>query len=571
MPKSASPSLPPVGASVASSADHPPGAPVWRLAWGQILRDFRAGELRLLVLAVVLAVAALTAVGFFADRLQGGLSRDAAQLLGGDLVINSDQPLPAEFAAQAATARLQQARNATFPSMARAIGPAGESSRLVAVKAVSPAYPLRGALVIQREAGGPELRQATAPGPGEVLIDPALTEALGVKVGDVLLLGESRLKIAGLIVTEPDRGAGFLSFAPRVMLREADLPATGLVQPASRVSYRLLLASPQGAGTAIGGYAEWAREAIAKQGLRGIRLESLQSGRPEMQQTLNRADKFLNLVALLAALLAAVAVAIAARDFAQRHLDDCAMLRVLGLSQRQIAAIYALEFGVLGLLASALGVLAGLALHLVFVGLLGALVPASLPPPSVWPALFGLGVGLTLLLGFGLPPVLQLAKVPPLRVIRRDLGGIKPASIGVLLAAAAGFAGLLLAVARDLTLGLIAVGGFAVALACFAALAWLAVMALRRAVPESRAPRWLVLATRQVAARPAFAVLQVSALAVGLMALALLVLMRTDLIDSWRRATPPDAPNRFVINVQPDQAADFQQMLKAEGVGAHDW
>ena len=217
------------------------------------------------------------------------------------------------------------------------------------------------------------------------------------------------------------------------------------------------------------------------------------------------------------------------------------------------------------------GVLIGLVVHFVFVWLLAGLVSATLPPPGIWPALFGLGVGMTLLLGFGLPPVLQLASVPPLRVIRRDVGALKASSLGVLAAGGVGFAALLLAVSSDLKLGAIAVGGFAVAVAVFALLSWLAVQLLRRAVPETRAPRWLVLATRQIAARPAFAVLQVSALAVGLLALILLVLLRTDLISSWRQATPPDAPNRFVINVQPDQADDFRAQLKAAGVTSFDW
>jgi putative ABC transport system permease protein len=305
--------------------------------------------------------------------------------------------------------------------------------------------------------------------------------------------------------------------------------------------------------------------------LRGVRVESLQSGRPEMRQTMDRAEKFLNLVALLAALLAAVAVAIAARDFASRHLDDCAMLRVLGLSQRRIAGAYALEFGLVGMLASVGGVLVGLAVHFVFVWLLAGLVGAALPPPGPWPALFGLGVGMTLLLGFGLPPVLQLARVPPLRVIRRDVGTLKAASFGVWAAGTAGFVALLMAVASDVKLGAIAVGGFAAAVALFAGLSWLAVQLLRRAVPEARAPRWLVLATRQIAARPAFAVLQVSALAVGLLALMLLVLLRTDLISSWRQSTPPDAPNRFVINLQPEQAQDFRAALAAAGVAHYDW
>jgi hypothetical protein len=348
------------------------------------------------------------------------------------------------------------------------------------------------------------------------------------------------------------------------------------VQPASRVSYRLAVAAPEDwsasrGDAAVREFVRFAEDRIKTLPLRGVDVESLQSGRPEMRLTLDRAEKFLNLVALLAALLAAVAVGIAAREFASRHLDDCAMLRVLGLSQRRIAGAYTLEFGLIGLAASVAGVLIGLAVHFVFVWLLAGLVDSALPPPGPWPALFGIGVGMTLLLGFGLPPVLQLARVPPLRVIRRDVGALKASSLGVLAAGTGGFVALLMAVSADAKLGAIAVGGFAVAVAVFALMAWGAVWLLKRAVPESRAPRWLVLATRQIAARPAFAVLQVSALAVGLLALVLLVLLRTDLVSSWRNATPPDAPNRFVINLQPEQGEAFRAALQAAGVQRYDW
>jgi len=557
---------------------------VFSLAWRQTRRDFRAGELRLLAVAVLLAVAALTAVGFFADRLAGGLNRDARQLLGGDAVVSSDKPPAAELAALAERLGLRQSRSVSFPSMGRAPDEQGGESRLVAVKAVSEAYPLRGRLQLREQPGGPVESLAAAPAPGSVWVDPALLDALNLGVGDTLLLGDAALRIDRIIVTEPDRGAGFMSFAPRVMLAEADLAATGLVQPASRVSHRLAVAAAtdNAAGEAtVRRFVAEAGRLIETVPLRATRVESLDSGRPEMQQTLDRAEKFLNLVALLSALLAAVAVAIAARDFASRHLDDCAMLRVLGLSQRRIAGSYTLEFVLVGLLASVGGVLLGWALHHVFIWLLAELVGATLPAPTAWPALFGIGVGLTLLLAFGLPPVLQLARVPPLRVIRRDVGGLKAASLGVLAAGTAGFVALLLAASADVKLGGIAVGGFAVAVALFAALSWLAVQALKRAVPEAgtprwwtlgaSAPRWLVLATRQIAARPAFAVLQVSALSVGLLALVLLVLLRTDLIGSWRQATPPDAPNRFVINLQPDQGEAFQAMLRGAGVTRYDW
>ena len=547
---------------------------VWSLAWRQLTRDFRAGELRLLFVAVALAVAALTAVGFFADRLNNGLSRDATQLLGGDAIVASDQPTPPAIADKARALGLLTASTTTFPSMGRAPDARGGASRLVSVKAVSDSYPLRGRLRLNGGPGTAEEAIERAPAPGTVWVEAAVLDALALKVGDDLLLGDATLRIAQVIVIEPDRGAGFISFSPRVMLNQADLAATGLIQPASRVTYRLLVASKDVAGgndPRVREFTLWTQAQVKSPAMRGVRVESLEGGRPELRQTLDRAEKFLNLVALLSALLAAVAVGIASRDFASRHLDDCAMLRVLGQPQRTIALQYLIEFALVGLLASAAGVALGFVVHHGFVWLLAGLVTTSLPEASWWPALFGLGVGFTLLMGFGAPPVLQLARVPPLRVIRREMGALKPASLAVLSAGTLGFTGLLLAASSDLKLGLIAVGGFAAAIAVFALLSWLAVLLLRRAVPESNAPRWLVLATRQIAARPAFAVLQVSALAVGLLALVLLVLLRTDLVASWRDATPPDAPNRFVINVQPDQADAFQARLREAGVTQYDW
>ncbi|MBN8495053.1 MAG: ABC transporter permease, partial [Burkholderiales bacterium] len=413
----------------------PPSMPA--LAWRQTVRDFRAGELRLLALAVMLAVAALTAVGFFADRLNQGLTRDAGALLGGDALVGSDKPAPPELLQRATALGLQTATSASFPSMARAPDELGGNSRLAAVKAVSNAYPLRGQLRLKSAPEAAERSVAGAPAPGTVWVDAALLDALQLKMGDDLLLGDAAFEIAQIIVIEPDRGAGFMSFAPRVMLNQADLEATGLIQPASRVSYRLALAAPPGGDANLRAYLVWVEEQIKNVPLRGVRVESLQSGRPEMRQTLDRAEKFLNLVALLSALLAAVAVGIASRDFAQRHLDDCAMQRVLGLSQARIAGAYALQFAGVGLLASLAGVLLGFVVHHVFVWLLAGLVNAALPAAGPWPALFGLGVGMTLLLGFGLPPVLQLARVPPLRVMRRDVGALKASSLLVLLAGTA--------------------------------------------------------------------------------------------------------------------------------------
>lgn len=540
-----------------------------QLGWRTLWRDARAGELRLLWVAVTLAVAALTSVAFFANRLEAGLERDARQLLGGDVVIASQDGQLQSFVQRAQQEGLRHVTTLVFPSMGRATDERGGNARLIALKAVEDGYPLRGSLRVAGGQSQPDAATNTIPAAGQAWVDATLLAGLELQVGDDLLLGDARLRISQLLTAEPDRGAGFMSFAPRVMINAQDLQATGLVQPASRITWRLAVAGES--APALARYEAWAKEQVGDHGRGGRRVESLESGSPEMRRTLERGEKFLSLVALLAALLSAVAVALAARAFAQRHLDTAAMLRVLGLPQRSIALAYVFEFAVVGLLASLLGVALGWGVHHGFVWLLSGLVAEGLPAANWWPVGFGVGMGLTLLFAFGLPPVLQLAQVPPLRVLRRDVGALKPMSAGVLVVGVLGFAALLMAVSRDATLGGIAVGGFTVATLLFAGLAWLAVQLLRRLVKENTAPRWLILATRQLAARPGYAVIQVSSLAVGLLALVLLVLLRTDLVSSWRQATPPDAANRFVINIMPDQSEAFQSNLRAAGVSQYDW
>ena len=553
----------------------------WRLGWRTLWRDVRAGELRLLVVAVLLAVAALSSVAFFANRLAGALQRDAAQLLGGDVVVSSDQPLPAVFAEKARALGLRSARTQTFPTMARAEQTRGGAGRLVTLKAVSAGYPLRGSLRVSDnthwQPAQPDQSSTQPPQPGQVWVEAPLLEALQLQLGDALLLGQSALRISRVLTQEPDRGGSFISFAPRVLMHADDLPATQLVQPASRVHYRMALV---GSAADVRAFGDWARAELAKAQtqaqtpMRGIRIETLQEGNPRMQETLDRASNFLNLVALLAALLSAVAVALAARAFAERHLDGCAILRVLGLPQRTIARAYALEFVAAGLAGTLLGLALGFAVHYVFVWLLGGLVQTDLPPPSWQPLVLGLGVGMTLLLAFGLPPVLQLAGTPPLRVMRRELGRIKGTSALAMAAGLAGFAALLLTASSDIKLGGIAVGGFAAAVLLFMLLGALAVWLVRRSMGAALAqglPYWLRLALRQLGARPVFAVLQISSLGVGMLALVLLVLLRTDLVRSWRQATPADAHNRYIINILPEQQAPMQQALRAAGVAQFDW
>ena len=546
------------------------GSPLWGLAWRSLWRDVRSAEMRLLLVAVILGVTALCSVAFLADRLQAGLQRDAAQLLGGDAVVVTDQPPEAAWREQAHQRGLRSVTTLSFPTMARAPDEQGGQSRLVALKAVESGYPLRGRLRVQGADSGESVGRDTrdVPPPGQAWVEPAVLEALDLQVGDAVLLGQTRLTVGQVLLHEPDRGAGFMNFAPRVMVNANDLPATGLVQPASRVVWRLAVA---GTPDAVRDYTAWVEARLKDPAVRGVRLETLEAGRPEMRQTLDRASKFLHLVALLSALLSAVAVAQAARAFALRRLDDCAVFRVLGMSQRSMGWMYGLEFVLAGLAASAVGLTIGYGLHHGFAWLLSGLVEADLPPASGWPVLQGIGTGLTLLVAFGLPPIMQLVQVPPLRVIRREVGTPRPASLLVMLMGLSGFTGLLIGFSRDFKLGVVVAGGFLVASGLFAVLSWGAVRWLRWVVREGQSPMWLQMATRQLAARPGLAVVQVSSLALGLLALLLLVLLRTDLISSWRAATPLSAPNRFVINIQPDQAAAFQSVLDDNRVGSRDW
>ena len=534
------------------------------LAFG---RDWRSGELRLLVLSLVVAVAAMTSVGFFVDRLRAGLERDAAQLLGADLVLSADQPIAPGVRADAEARGLSTAETVTFPSMALAANtPAGgeadargPATQLASVKAVSPGYPLRGVLRVAAAQGAADAPTRELPAPGTVWVDAALLPALQVRVGDAIQLGDARFTIAQLVTLEPDRGLSFVNIAPRILMRADEVDATHLIQPGSRETRRLLVAGSPEAVRAF-------RETLNGKLARGQRLESLEAGRPEVRATLDRAERFLSLVALLTAMLAAVAVAMSARRFTERHLDASAVMRCLGVTQGALFGMHATEFALVGALGSAAGVVFGYASHFVFVALLGALLGASLPQPSLLPALQGMLVGFVLLAGFALPPVAQLRHVPPIRVLRRDVG---PPRGGVAFGYAAGmaaFVGLVLWSARDLKIGLITVGGFAAAFALFALIAFAALRALAAARHGAKLDASWRFALASMQRRPSATIVQTVALAVGLMALLLWSVTRTDLVSAWRRAAPADAPNRFVINVQPDQRDAFRAAMKQSGL-----
>lgn len=518
-------------------------------------RDWRAGELRVLIAALVLAVASVGTVGFFADRVKGALTGQANLLLGGDLMISGDRPLPPAFSDRARTDGLAVTSVIRFNSMVQVPDPPAAATSvavLTDVKAVGDGYPLRGAVTLA-DPGQPEGRVAQGiPKRGEVWVDSRLAQRLGVDRGSKLAVGEATFSVGAIFRQEPEVAGVIFSLGPKLLMNLADLPATNLLQPGNRARYRLLVAElgPKN----LERYRSWLGAELEP----GQRMETVRDLRPEVRQTLERAERFLGLAALVAVLLAAVAVALAASRYLRRHLDAAAMLRCLGAPVRQTLVLFTIQFLVLGVAASALGVVVALGGQQLLVQTLSSMMDGGLPPPTLGPALAAFTTGLLLLFGFALPPLVALASVPPLRVLRRDLP--RPRAAGWLAygLGAATVATLIAWQAREAQAGAIMVGGVG-ALLIVAAVSALALLALLKRLPQ-RGLSWRF-GLANLSRRRFASSLQIGALALGLMALLLLTLVRGDLMRSWRANLPPDAPNQFLVNVLPDQVADASATL----------
>jgi putative ABC transport system permease protein len=521
------------------------------MAW----RDWRAGELRLLLLALVLAVASISSVGFFSERMRVGLQRNVHQLLGADLRVNSEQAINPAWRAKAEQLGLRSADTTEMVSMAITNPPSGPSTgtptdpitQLVELKAVGASYPLRGQLKVQTDTGERAVREV--PAPGSVWVEPSLRGPMHLKLGSTLKLGDRPFTVAQFLSAEPDRSPGMLNLAPRVLISADDLPDTHLLGAESRAKHHLLLA---GSSQDLARFQSWLQSQIDAQQIKGIEIETVASKGSDLGKMLARAGHFLSLVSLMSALLAAIAVAMGARRFMLRHIDAWSMLRFLGLPQGQVTATLVVEFVLLGLLGGLLGVLIGYAAHFALLQFLGALVPPDTPPASWLPAAHGLAAGMVLLLGFAMPPVLQLRQVPHNRLLRREHQPPQVSTLAVYALGFALFAILLLWQTADLSVGLLATAGFLLGFAVFSGLAWLAVRGLQRMRGSLQHPAWRFAITSMVR-RPAATVVPVVALALGLMALLLLTVVRGELMRTWQNVAPPDAPNHYLLNLQPDQ------------------
>lgn len=526
-----------------------------RLAVLALVRDGKSGELRVLLLALLVAVSALTAVGFFTSRVSLAVDQQAGEVLAADLRLQSRTAIDRQYLRLATAAGLQTAELSNFPSVVYK----GEDSALTAIRAVSAGYPLRGRVKVADVPFGPAQETRAIPGPGEAWLEARLFAQLGAKVGDKIRVGSSELTATRVLDYRPDQGSQFVDLAPTLLMNLGDVAATGLAQRGSRISHFALFA---GAPAAVAAF----KQRLTGMKKPGQRIADVADASPQIRSAVDRAGRFLNLAALVTILLAAIAVAISARRYVARHLDTVALMKSMGAPQRLVLAISLLELLMIGLIAGVIGVVIGYAAQEGIGYLLKDLVRGELPAPSLNAGWLGLMTSVLILIGFALPPLLQLRHVPPARVLRRNLEPPPLRYLTVYGTALAALIALLGWLVRDAELLLYVFGGTFATFAVLMLAGWLLVRSLN-GLRGSVGISWRY-GMANIARRGRDSVIQIVAFGLGLMVLLLLAVVRNDLMQEWRASLPADAPNHFMINIRPDQTTEIRDFFAEHAVRA---
>jgi putative ABC transport system permease protein len=524
----------------------------WSLATRLLAREWRAGELRVLVMALIIAVLVSTAISFFTDRLQRGMVSRAAEFLGADMVISSRAPLPEAFLQRALDDGLSHVDVVEFNSMMSG----AVEIQLSSVKAVGTGYPLKGQVRVADEMFGAERVVNAVPAPGEVWIEPRLAAQLALKTGDTLDVGMASMSISAMLTYEPDRAGDFYSLTPRVLMNLADLEETAVVQPGSRVRYRLLLSGPEGA---LLGYANWLRPQLED----NQQLTTVADDNQQIGSALDRAAQFLGLASIAAVVLSGVAVALSASRFATRHFDTSALLRCLGASRRRVMSIFLIQLACLGLVATLIGLALGWVMQWGLVQLLRELLPPDLPGVGLKPLLVGGATGLIALAGFALPPLIRLGQVAPLRVLRRDLAPLPSSGWLIYGLALGGLSLLMWQFTGNLRITLAVVFGGALAALLLGLVAW-ALLRVSGNRLRNAGLAWR-LGSGQLLKQPIAAAGQILAFGLILMSMVVVLILRTELLDTWQQQLPEDTPNHFALNIMPAEQAEFSAALERIG------
>ena len=524
------------------------------LSWRLLAREWRSGELGILLAALVLAVSVVVGVSSFVDRLQSALLSESARFLAADMVVVSRTPIPEEWIDQAEQMTLQTSLGVGFPSMAVADA---DHMALVSVKAVSAGYPLRGELLWSDEAYGDILRDGAIPEQGEVWLAPRLFALLGLTTGDTLMVGEANLTVTGAVRGEPDATTAVFGFGPRLLMNTLDIPSTGVVQPGSRVGYRLLIS---GNRDLISEYEAWVSPLLGQ----GQRLDSVEGSQPRIGDTLDRARGFLLLAGSLAVVLAAAAITLASRRFGERHTQYVAILKSLGAQSHDISRLYATSLGLMGVAGTAVGCLLGWILQEAFIGLLGSLLPVTPGAAGVEPVLIGAVTAMVCIVFFAWPPLRRLGEASPLRVLRADIGMHEAQRPQDYLFGGLSIIGLMWWYSGSVAVTLAVVAGLAVVMG----LGFLAARGLLsggRRVGGFAGSIWRV-ALAGLQRRGRANALQMVIFAMAIMLMLLLSVVRSSLIGQWQAQLPDDAPNHFLLNLAPEERPVLEQFFTQRGV-----
>jgi putative ABC transport system permease protein len=524
---------------------------LFSLSLTALKRDWRSGELRLIAIAVIIAVASLTSVGFFTDRVRQATELQATELLAADLVLLSTRPIDLKIINTAHKHHLMTTRTTSF----RSIVVAGNNFQMTEVKAIENGYPIRGKLRISNTLFGKEKITTEQPNPGNVWVDARLLQLLGISLGEEITLGESRFKVNRVLTYEPDRSGDLFNIAPRLLMHMTDLPATGLVLPGSRVRYRLL----------VGGETKSVinfRQTIVDLNQENLKIQGIRDARPELKTALQRAEQFLGLAALVSIALAGLAVALSAQRYAVRHFDNCAIMRCLGAEQHIIVKLYLIQLIILSLMSSLLGCAIGYLAQEGLTALMSGLTKGVLPAPSLLPVMSGLFAGVITVLGFAMPQIFRLHAVTPLRVLRRDLTPLPPQGLTTYVIAVFALALLAPWQSGKIDLSLYTFTGLLLTALVLTLSSKLIIGSINYL--RSRVGVAFRYGLANVARRANQSTAQILGIGLGVMIMLLLTLIRTDLLETWHDQLPEGTPNYFLINIQPDEVDSLQSFLQRD-------
>ena len=528
-----------------------------QLAWQQLFAQFKSGDLRVLILALVLAVTSITAINFFTNRISAHLNAQGGMLLGGDTVIIADHPIPASYNKLAKKAGLQSASTIEFASMAIN----NNKNQLAEVKALSVDFPLRGDFNVQFAANKLPVNVKTIPKPNEVWLEPRLANALGIKLGDFLELGASRFNVTGLLMREPSRGGDMFSFAPRLMMNSQDVAATKLIQFGSRIKYQLLVA---GNAKQLAQFSESILPLIQ----RGERVEDVKTARPEIRSALDKAETFLGLSAMVSVVLSVVAMLLASGPFVTRAQESAALMRTFGANKIAIMKISLYQTAFLALIGAVFGCLLGFLLQNILAISAGKLFLETLPAPTFTPVLIGFALSFSLLFAIMWPHIQALKTIPAMRILRNDYTVNTSSTLRLYWPVVLVMVLLILWVAKTMQLALAFILGLLVLCVITSAVAYGISQLLYSLSQRNAFQNSLGFGLANLKRRLGLSIAQMIGFSLGAMVLMLLMMIKTDLMQAWQGSLPIDAPNRFIINIQPDQVASVQTFIKELGVNS---